>query len=346
MDMNERFLTLLTPEGEFIQVTRQEQLYELGQEIFVPIPEKKALPFVSFMQTIKGKSMVAAMAACMLAIFTFIPFYDNDVYAYMSIDVNPSIELAVNEDLQVIEIIPYNEEGEQIVAELDDWKKKDITVVTENILLGLKKHGYFEQEHQIVIGTVHTGESEKETETKLEKAMEDIEKNIASEEAEVISVEATEEDRELAIEKGVTTGKLLIEQKKIKEETHPKETLTPKTKEKIQKKSDKEAAKQQKQEVKEQKTVPNEKNENNGKGQTKKLEKANGNSNKQAKDKVKNKENPAKEEKNNKGPKDKQNGNHSDKGNKDNNKSNNNNSSKNNNKQSEKPKNNNNNKNN
>ena len=33
MEINRRFLTVLTPNGEFLHVRRQDQLYQVGQEI-------------------------------------------------------------------------------------------------------------------------------------------------------------------------------------------------------------------------------------------------------------------------------------------------------------------------
>lgn len=311
MDMNERFLTLLTPEGEFVQINKKEQFYELGQEISIPIQEKQSSPFITFLQSFKGKSLVAATMACMLALVTFIPFTDNDVYAYMSIDVNPSIELGVNEDLQVIEMIPYNEEGKQIVDELKGWKNEDITIVTEKVLTSIKENGYLEKEHQIVIGTVHTVERDKETEVKLQEALEGLEKDIAKEEAEVISVEATEEERDLAIESGVTTGKYIVEQKKEKAQKKLPANSNEKAKEnQLKKKEEKALKNEQKLEKNPEQTVPPKGNEGNkGVGQDKKAEKAQQNENSN-KNKEKQKDNSAKRDY--KGPQEKNKWNHQD----------------------------------
>ncbi|TKC18435.1 anti-sigma factor domain-containing protein [Robertmurraya kyonggiensis] len=213
MDMNERFLTLLTPDGEFLQINRQKYDYEIGQEVPIPITEKQKATNFSFFHSLKGKSLAAVAIASILALITFIPFNQNEVYAYMSIDVNPSIELGVNEDLKVIELIPYNESGRTLIEELGNWKKKDLKALTEEILASLKGKGYLKTEQEIVIGTVHTGESKEKIESKLEEALKEIEENISDEKAKVISYEATEKERELAQEKGLTAGKLISEQK-------------------------------------------------------------------------------------------------------------------------------------
>lgn len=55
----------------------------------------------------------------------FLAFNQNEkVYAYMSIDINPSLELGVNENLKVVELTPYNKEGRAIIEEIHGWKKR------------------------------------------------------------------------------------------------------------------------------------------------------------------------------------------------------------------------------
>ncbi|RTR32319.1 anti-sigma factor domain-containing protein [Robertmurraya yapensis] len=232
MDMNERFLTLLTPDGEFLKINRQKYDYEIGQEIPIPIQEKPKATYFSFFNSLKGKSLAAVAIASILALITFIPFNQNEVYAYMSIDVNPSIELGVNEDLKVIELIPYNESGKKLIEELENWKKKDLKSLTEEIMASLKGNGYLNTEKEIVIGTVHTGEAKEKVESKLDEAIKEIEENISDENAKVTSYEATEKERELALQKGLTAGKLISEQNSTQSEkagksdkqTQPKET--------------------------------------------------------------------------------------------------------------------------
>ena len=44
----------------------------------------------------------------------------------MSIDINPSIELGINKNYEVIQLIPYNDDGKKIINQLEDWKHKDV----------------------------------------------------------------------------------------------------------------------------------------------------------------------------------------------------------------------------
>ena len=111
---------------------------------------------LSLFQPFKSKFVVSTAFALMLLIISILPFkQNNEVYAYLSIDINPSLELGINEDCQVIELIPYNEDGEKIVSLLHDWKKKDIGDVTSEIMDVIQSQGYLKENHEAILSTVY-----------------------------------------------------------------------------------------------------------------------------------------------------------------------------------------------
>jgi hypothetical protein len=208
LEINDLYLTLLTPEGEFLRARKLQQDYQVGEEIhFFPetltVKEKKFI--FSFLNSFRAKT-IALAATFMLIMAGLLPAYeDGQVYAYMSIDVNPSIELAVNDDLKVLHIKGYNPEGEEILRELKDWKKKDAAFVAEMILDEIEEEGFFKEKHDVVIATVHTKKAKESVDRKLEKKIAEI-KNSAQEDLNFKVMEATTEDRQKAQKQGVTTG--------------------------------------------------------------------------------------------------------------------------------------------
>ncbi|WP_282171760.1 anti-sigma factor domain-containing protein [Cytobacillus firmus] len=228
MEINERFLTLLTPEGEFLRARKQDQAYAIGQEIaFFPIELKngKLSRPLSIFRLSRGKGLMAAAFAMILAIVSFLPFLQNDeVYAYMSIDINPSIELGVNQEYQVVELIPYNEEGKLIIQNIKSWKKNSIHEVADKILLQIKKQGYFKGNNEVVIAAVYT-EKNKETDERIQKELADIKQAAQKDQLEVTLLEATEEEREAAIEKGLSAG--VYKESKLKADDDRKENSEP-----------------------------------------------------------------------------------------------------------------------
>lgn len=208
LEINDLYLTLLTPEGEFLRARKLQQDYQVGEEIhFFPetLTVKKKRFNLSFLNSFKTKS-IALAAVFMLAMTALVPAYQNgQVYAYMSIDVNPSIELAVNDDLKVLRMEGYNPEGEEIIGEIKGWKKKDAAVVAEMIIEEIEDEGFLKQEKDVVIATVHNKKAKESVDRKLDKKITEIKKS-ADENLNFKVMEATIEDREKAQKQGVTTG--------------------------------------------------------------------------------------------------------------------------------------------
>ncbi|MDF2039442.1 hypothetical protein P2R12_21135 [Cytobacillus oceanisediminis] len=146
------------------------------------------------------------------------------MYAYMSIDVNPSIELGVNQKYQVVELVPYNEEGELIIQNIKNWKKNSIHEVADKILLQIKKQGYFKENKEVVIAAVYT-EQNKEADERIQEELSDIKQAAQKEQLEVTLLEASEEEREAAIEKGLSPG--LYKENKLKADADKKEKPEP-----------------------------------------------------------------------------------------------------------------------
>ncbi|WP_428912300.1 anti-sigma factor domain-containing protein [Niallia sp. Krafla_26] len=236
MEINRDFLTILTPEGEFLKAQKRNQSYQIGQEVsFWPVEEKKKKRMIF---SLPGKIALSACAFALI-LLSLLPIYQShQVYAYMSIDVNPSIELSLNKELEVIELTPYNDDGEKIIHALSDWKRKDVDEVTLSILNEMKKQGYTENHHEVVLSTVIIKEQSKEQDQSLQNEMAFIEKKIANDDLDLIVVEASEQDRNDALQKGVTTGsfkaKSSKEDKKKIERVNHSNVESPKPAEKTQ----------------------------------------------------------------------------------------------------------------
>jgi len=212
MEVNDRFLTLLTPEGEFLKAPKQNRNYQIGQEIsFVPV-EKESF-FNGWSKVFHKKTVGILVAASLLLIFTFIPSRgDNEVYAYMSIDGESSIELAVNKDLEVIDVIAYNESGKEVIADID-WKNEQVDKVSSEILSSIENQEVNSETQEIVVGTVFAGTQINKTDEKLHQVIDSLKKET---EVEIADVQATAEERKEAKEQGVSVGKYKSQQAKEK----------------------------------------------------------------------------------------------------------------------------------
>ncbi|MDP1420039.1 anti-sigma factor domain-containing protein [Peribacillus simplex] len=216
LSVNKRFVTLLTPEGEFLKTKRQERVYEVGEEItFSPAKQKFTLAFSNFHSPFK-KTAVLSIASTFLILFSILPsYFSGPVSAYMTIDVNPSIELELDDDLEVLKLTGLNEDGKLVIDQLKEWKGKDIKTVTNRIVETTRQLGYLKGNKQIVVSTTLLGKN-KELDKNLKEEVKEISEQDNVSKTRMKVIQATKSDRKQAREQGISTGKYL--EKKLNED--------------------------------------------------------------------------------------------------------------------------------
>ncbi|MEH7226173.1 anti-sigma factor domain-containing protein [Bacillus sp. JJ1566] len=227
MDVNDEYITMLTPTGEFVKAKHTKQSYAIGEEIgFFPINERQSNTSKQrFFQVKKWRYALASSLVAILLLSLFIPFSSrNEVYAYMSIDINPSFEVGLGENLHVVSLEALNDEAKKLLESIPDWKNSTLDSITDAIIQNSKDNGYLEDGKQVLITTVVADTHNKEVDQELQQGIEDIKEEYEKEQIAVTTVTSTVETRNAAKEKGISTGKLLIKENKVPKTVEEKET--------------------------------------------------------------------------------------------------------------------------
>ncbi|MGE7120300.1 anti-sigma-I factor RsgI family protein [Peribacillus sp. NPDC046944] len=226
LSINKRFVTLLTPEGEFLKTKRKARPYKVGEEItFSTVKPSFNFSFSTFHFSAK-KTVVLSLTSSFLILISLLPsLFSDHVSAYMTIDVNPSIELELNDELEVLKLTGLNGDGKLVIREISNWKGKNVKTVTNRIVKTTKQLGYLKGKKQIVVSTTLLDEN-KELDKNLKSEINKIstQDNIAQTKLKVIP--ATESDRKHAREQGISTGKY-VEKKLEKKEKEKGDTRKP-----------------------------------------------------------------------------------------------------------------------
>jgi Anti-sigma factor N-terminus len=239
MEIRRDVLIMMTPDGQFVNGKKvRNGHYAIGEEItFFPVKEGKR-----FISGYNWKSAAAILTAAILMITLFSVSFiqSNKAYAYVSVDINPSLELSLNRENQVIDITPYNEDGKVIIKKLKDWEKEDVSEVTEEILRLSEKLGYLKNARNVWITSTMTDSSDSSKHSALLNDLNSFVKqynNMHS--TEIIVNETTKDLREKALKKGITAGAFLKETIKS-EQTKPVKPagITPKDSEGEKKSAD------------------------------------------------------------------------------------------------------------
>lgn len=222
LSVNKFSITLLTPDGEFEKTRRLHRNYEIGEEIIYQPSENLVKSFLYFSG--KKTAVISAVVTCIMLFSIIIPHFSTHVSAYMTIDVNPSIELGLDDHLQVVKIRGINTDGQRVISHIQEWKNKDVSDVAEKIVLKTKELGYMDDmsTHKIIVSKTMV-EDDKKLDERLNQEIKGFTNEMHIDNTDVKLIHATETDRKKAKQYGISTGKFIekkLDEEKRKNEKH------------------------------------------------------------------------------------------------------------------------------
>ncbi|MGG1574145.1 anti-sigma factor domain-containing protein [Fictibacillus sp. NRS-1165] len=137
---------------------------------------------------------------------------DNTVAAYVSFDVNPSLETGVNHDLQVIKVKAYNAEGKKILQSLNHKKNVSLSQFASSLLNAYESKGYLTENPDVMIGTTIVDAENDKLSSSLDEAVSSIKRNAAvfNTKAAIMVKSINTEKRKVAQKNGVSSGKYMM----------------------------------------------------------------------------------------------------------------------------------------
>lgn len=139
--------------------------------------------------------------------------YARNPVAYVSMDINPSVELGVNAFEKVVSVEAYNEDGEKILKDTD-LVKSNIDDAVSIVISNAISQGYINEDGSSAI-EITTATDKEKVATKLDEYLKDVAEETLNDnnlEAEVETEKVALARRDEARKLGLTPGKLnLIE---------------------------------------------------------------------------------------------------------------------------------------
>ncbi|GAA0438695.1 MAG: anti-sigma factor domain-containing protein [Bacillota bacterium] len=154
MEQHRKYMIVLTEEGAFYKAVPVKNA-ELGTEVsFKPMKAKKGLLFSFGGNKMNASLRLLALVSVMLLFV--LPFYfvmeKSKTYAYVSIDINPSIELEVTENMLVQSIRPVNDDAELILDKLTNYENKNLDEVIHMIMDKSEETGLINNQKNMLVG--------------------------------------------------------------------------------------------------------------------------------------------------------------------------------------------------
>ncbi|WP_223700592.1 anti-sigma factor domain-containing protein [Sutcliffiella deserti] len=211
LEVHDDYVTMLTPDGEFLRSRKQKGEVGIGEEIiFFPMHRSTESSKKRRFSLFKIRWAIVTLLTATILLFTLYPKYiNNQVYAYISLDVNPSLELSINKHFRVLSIDAYNEEGKRLLGDLKDWENEEIAHVSSMIMGLIREEGYLNNGGEVIIASVLSESDNLIWKNKIQNEIIAISKTIQVENINVTTIETTNEKRGEALRQGVTPGKFI-----------------------------------------------------------------------------------------------------------------------------------------
>ncbi|UOR13282.1 anti-sigma factor domain-containing protein [Halobacillus amylolyticus] len=212
MEQSRKYTIVMTNDGAFHKAKLLKRA-EVGMEVhFQPLSERHTVIKPSLMWR---RTKIAAIVAALL--IAFLPAYlwygNSTAYAFVNIDMNPSVELKLNEDMQVINIVPINKDAEEILSKLENWYKDPASEVTFDMITLSQKLGFINNQNQVLIGVSYVNEHDEDFSAKIESFLANQSSNLS-----VASYNVPSQIREQAKKEKVSANELMADS--IRDETN------------------------------------------------------------------------------------------------------------------------------
>ena len=201
LEVNERTCTVVTADGDFRQLKLQCN-YRPGQEITLP-------------QTVKSTYRYALVAACLLFFLAAAGLWGKwmnpAVAAYVSLDINPSVEIALDKQNIVMGLNPLNDDGKELATGLQIKGKKMDMALQSLMVAAISKNYINTGGENVILSAVTTlsGSTDTGLDELIRESLEAcLEKGNVK--AEVVVGNIPPDTREEARKAGMSAGRYMI----------------------------------------------------------------------------------------------------------------------------------------
>lgn len=177
MEVQSKHWIVLTPEGDFIKVPRSDQTLTVGEEVAIKAAKRNRRTIVP--------AFVSVAAAAVLGMFFILPqmsVEQANAQTYIYVDVNPSLEIGIDEKRHIVELHPLNKSAEKLV-DGQRWKNKNVDDFVIDFLENANRKGYVQKKDHVVLSGYKEEKNSQETLDKL--------KTVLSEQSKLKNMELT-----------------------------------------------------------------------------------------------------------------------------------------------------------
>ncbi|MDQ0159897.1 anti-sigma-I factor RsgI family protein [Alkalibacillus salilacus] len=177
VERKKRYAIMMTAEGGFYK-TKIDSSHAIGEEVqFTPLNEQSGL--LSILRSYVSSPQLKAAAAILLCLAIIYPLLSwtngsSETYAYVNIDINPSLSFEVDDSYQIIDAHAINEDGSELLSEMGDLQGESLEEISSSIMTLSQEKGYLDVDGNILLGVNYAGNQSNNNDTYLESLSNDL----------------------------------------------------------------------------------------------------------------------------------------------------------------------------
>ena len=194
---------VMTKGGEFLSIKPHKKV-EIGDEATFTLEKTRSKQARAYTRNFRW---IASVAAVFLLLFIGVPGFLNtseEVAAYVSVDINPSVDLGISSQGNVVKITPLNIDGEKMISGIQS-KLEDVSIeqATGLIFQEARKLGFLKPEGDILVTMTNVGKiviPNKEWQEKIQQSID----------VSLITLQTSPKIHEEAEKSGLSAGKYAV----------------------------------------------------------------------------------------------------------------------------------------
>ncbi len=201
VDIKDKYAIVLDGRGGFAKIKNAGSL-KVGCEI--DVPPAKVYNMAKIRKIIPAAAAVITVLSMGVGVYAY-----NTPYSYVSVDINPSVEITTNIFDRIIKVEALNADGFKIISDAN-YKNRSLKSGLEAILDKAAEEGYLKDDSQNTVLLTVAAKDDK----KVDEIKKSVETAVASEleqkkvKAEVVVDNVKVESHDAAIKQGVSPGKM------------------------------------------------------------------------------------------------------------------------------------------
>jgi len=155
MEQHPQYTIVMTDDGLFQKALPIENAQIGCEVVYRPLIKREAPSF--FFKIKRFVTVPTAVLAMMCFIVLLgLPMYlstgSSKTYAYINVDINPSVEMKLNNKMQVTSLSPLNDDASTLLDHLSDCKGKDLETVLKKVIKESEANGLTQNGKNMIIG--------------------------------------------------------------------------------------------------------------------------------------------------------------------------------------------------